>query len=146
VVSPANDFANAFPKRVDFKRGGLITGVIGVAMMPWEMMKNTDRYFAWLGGYSGALGAVAGVLIVDYWYVRKTKLDLKSLYSRGGLYDYMDGWNLAAIGSTLLGATVALLGAFWDEMAVIYDWSWFVGFGLAAGAYAVTARVGTHRR
>ena len=65
VVSPANDFANTFPRHIDFKRGGLITGVLGIAAMPWELLKNAGRYINWLVGYSGSLGAIAGVLIVD---------------------------------------------------------------------------------
>jgi NCS1 family nucleobase:cation symporter-1 len=106
------------------------------------MLKNPGRYFSWLGGYSGALGAVAGVLVVDYWVVKKTRLELRSLYARGGRYDYTDGWHLQAVAATLIGAVVALLGAFWEPMHVIYDWSWFVGFGLAGGLYAAL----THRR
>ena len=72
VVSPANDFANAFPRRINFKRGGLITGVIGVCMMPWQLLANPGRYLGgWLVGYSGALGAVGGVLVIDYWVIRR---------------------------------------------------------------------------
>jgi NCS1 family nucleobase:cation symporter-1 len=135
VVSPANDFANAFPSKIDFPRGGLITGVIGILMMPWELLKNADRYIGWLVGYSGSLGSVAGVLIVDYWILRRTRLDLRSLYTPDGAYRYTSGWNVPATVATLLGAGVALLGAFWAPMRPIYDWSWFVGFGLAGGIY-----------
>jgi len=136
VVSPANDFANAFPGKIDFKRGGLITGLIGIAMMPWELLANSKRYIdGWLVGYSGSLGSVAGVLIVDYWILRKTQLDLRSLYVSDGAYRYTNGWNLPAVAATLIGAGVALLGAFWDPMKPIYNWSWFVGFGLAGGIY-----------
>jgi NCS1 family nucleobase:cation symporter-1 len=135
VVSPANDFANAFPSKINFPRGGLITGVIGILMMPWELLKNADRYFSWLGGYSGSLGAVAGVLIVDYWIIRRTELDLPSLYTPDGAYRYTRGWNISAVAATLIGAAVALLGAFWEPMRPIYDWSWFVGFGLAGAIY-----------
>lgn len=141
VVSPANDFANAFPKKIDFKRGGLITGLIGIAMMPWELTKDENSYiFGWLLGYSGALGSVAGVLIVDYWILRKKQLDLRSLYVPDGAYRYTNGWNMAAVWATLVGAGVALLGAFWQPMRVIYDWSWFVGFGLSGGLYWVLMR------
>jgi NCS1 family nucleobase:cation symporter-1 len=141
VVSPANDFANAMPKRIDFKRGGLITGVIGVAMMPWELLANPARYLTgWLGGYGAALGSVAGVLITDYWLIRKTELDLPSLYTETGVYRYRSGWNPAAVIATLAGFAIALLGAFWPAMAMIYDWSWFVGFGVAAGLYWVLMR------
>ena len=135
VVSPANDFANAFPRHIDFKRGGLITGVLGIAAMPWELLKNAGRYIGWLVGYSGSLGAIAGVLIVDYWLLRKRTLDLSSLYVSDGAYRYRNGYNLAAIGATLIGAAVALAGMFWDPLRPIYDWSWFVGFGLAGAVY-----------
>ena len=138
VVSPANDFANAFPRRISFARGGLITGVIGVAMMPWELLKNPARYIGgWLVGYSGSLGAVAGVLIVDYWYIRRGTLDLAALYTDDGAYAYRGGVNAAAVIATLAGAGVALAGMFWEPLRPIYDWSWFVGFALAGGLYAV---------
>ena len=140
VVSPANDFANAFPRHIDFKRGGLITGVIGIAMMPWEMLKNADRYIGWLVGYAGSLGAVAGVLIVDYWLLRKRTLDLASLYLTEGTYTYGSGYNLKAIAATVIGAVTAFAGAFWDPLRPIYNWSWFVGFGLAGGLYWVMMR------
>jgi NCS1 family nucleobase:cation symporter-1 len=136
VVSPANDFANALPGKIRFATGGLITGIIGILMMPWELLANADRYInGWLVGYSGSLGSVAGVLIVDYWVLRKTQLDVRSLYVRDGAYHYNSGWNLAAVAATLIGAGVALLGAFWEPMHPIYNWSWFVGFGLAGAIY-----------
>jgi NCS1 family nucleobase:cation symporter-1 len=141
VVSPANDFANAFPSKIDFRRGGLITGVIGIAMMPWELLRDAHRYIdGWLVGYSGSLGAVAGVLIVDYWLLRKCTLDLRSLYVADGAYRYRQGYNLRAIAATLIGALVALAGMFWPPMHWLYNWSWFVGFGLAGGVYWLLMR------
>ena len=141
VVSPANDFANAFPSKIDFRRGGLITGVIGIAMMPWELIKDPGRYInGWLVGYSGSLGAVAGVLIVDYWILRKCVLDLRSLYVEDGAYRYRDGYNLKAIIATFAGAAVALAGMFWEPMHPIYNWSWFVGFGLSGALYWLMMR------
>ena len=141
VVSPANDFANAFPSKIDFKRGGVITGVIGIAMMPWELLANPARYInGWLVGCSGSLGAVAGVLIVDYWLIRKCTLDLRSLYVVDGAYRYREGVNPRAIIATVLGALVALAGMFWPPLHGLYNWSWFVGFGLAGGAYWVLMR------
>jgi len=149
VVSPANDFANAFPRKINFSRGGLITGVIGIAMMPWELLKDPARYIGdWLVGYSGSLGAVAGVLIVDYWILRKRTLDLASLYVADGAYRYRQGWNFKAIGATLAAVLVAFTGKFWEPMRSIYNWSWFVGFGLAGGLYWLMMRgtvgTGTH--
>jgi NCS1 family nucleobase:cation symporter-1 len=141
VVSPANDFANVFPRRIDFKRGGLITGLLGIAAMPWELIKDPVRYIVgWLVGYSGSLGAIAGVLIVDYWILRKCTLDLRALYVADGAYRYHQGYNIKAVVATVVGAGVALAGMFWAPMRPIYDWSWFVGFGLAGGLYWVMMR------
>jgi nucleobase:cation symporter-1, NCS1 family len=144
VVSPANDFANAFPRKINFKRGGLITGFLGIAMMPWELVKDAHRYLdGWLGGYGGALGTVAGVLVVDYWIIRKTRLDLRSLYSTDGAYRYRNGWNSAAVIATLGGMACALPGAFIKAMAPVYQWSWFVGFFVAGGLYWLQMRQAT---
>src|SRR5438270_2424127 len=75
VVSPANDFANAFPKWISFRTGGLITGLLAIAMQPWRLLADPSGYiFTWLLGYSGGLGSIAGVLIADYWIVRKRRL------------------------------------------------------------------------
>lgn len=146
VVSPANDFANAFPKKIDFKKGGLITGILGIAMMPWELVKDWHRYIdGWLGGYGGALGTVAGVLVVDYWVIRKTRLDLPSLYSVEGAYRYKGGWNGAAVIATLAGIACALSGAFVDALATLYQWSWFVGFGVAGVLYWLLMRTSAPR-
>jgi len=110
-------------------------------MMPWQLLANPARYLTgWLGGYGAALGSVAGVLITDYWVIRKTELDLPSLYQEAGVYRYRSGWNPAAVVATVAGFAIALLGAFWPPMAMIYDWSWFVGFGVSAGLYWVLMR------
>ena len=85
VVSPANDFANAFPRAISFKTGGLITGILGIAIMPWRLLADPSGYiFTWLLGYSGGLGSIAGVLIADYWIVRKQQLRLEDLYLPDG--------------------------------------------------------------
>jgi NCS1 family nucleobase:cation symporter-1 len=147
VVSPANDFANAFPNKLGFRSGGLLTGVIGILMMPWKLYEDPQRYInGWLVGYSGSLGSIAGVLIVDYWILRRTELDLRSLYTPDGAYRYTNGWNLPAVVATLVGAVVALLGALWPPMRPIYDWSWFVGFGLSGGMYWAMMRSRIPRR
>jgi nucleobase:cation symporter-1, NCS1 family len=89
VVSPANDFANAFPRWISFRTGGLITGVIGIVMQPWKLLADPSAYiFTWLNGYSGGLGSIAGVLIADYWLVRDKKLALGDLYRTKGVYAY----------------------------------------------------------
>src|SRR6058998_1904646 len=97
VVSPANDFANAFPKWISFRTGGLITGIVGILMRPWRLLADPSGYiFSWLVGYSGGLASIAGVLIVDYWLVRRKGLELGDLYRTRGIYTYSGGWNWRA--------------------------------------------------
>ena len=89
VVSPANDFANIKPGAISFKTGGLITGVLGILMVPWKLIADPNGYiFKWLLGYSGGLGSIAGVLVADYWFVRRGHLRLADLYRRDGVYAY----------------------------------------------------------
>jgi NCS1 family nucleobase:cation symporter-1 len=126
VVSPANDFANAFPRLVSFKTGGLITGLLGIAIMPWKLLADPSGYiFTWLLGYSGGLGSIAGVLIADYWIVRRRELRLEDLYLPDGVYR---GWNWRAIGATVLGTGLAWSGFVIPALAPLYDHAWFVGF------------------
>ncbi len=136
VVSPANDFANAFPRFISFRTGGLITGVIGILMQPWKLMADPSGYiFQWLVGYSGGLGSIAGVLIADYFFVRDKKLALADLYRSDGEYRYKNGWNPAAVIATLAGCALAWIGAFVPALHPLYDYAWFVGFFVAGGAY-----------
>lgn len=129
VVSPANDFANAFPKLISFRTGGLITGIIGILMQPWKLLADPSGYiFGWLVGYSGGLGSIAGVLIADYWLVRKKGLKLADLYRTRGEYA---GWNWRAVAATLLGCFFAWIGLIIPTLSVLYDYAWFVGFGVA---------------
>jgi NCS1 family nucleobase:cation symporter-1 len=141
VVSPANDFANAFPRLIDFKAGGLITGILAIAMQPWKLLADPSGYiFTWLLGYSGGLGSIAGVLIADYWVVRRTDLRLEDLYLADGAYRYTGGWNVAATVATLLGCAAAWGGLVVDAMKPLYDYAWFVGFAVAFGVYVVLMR------
>jgi NCS1 family nucleobase:cation symporter-1 len=136
VVSPSNDFSNLAPKRISFRTGGMITGFLGLAMMPWKLMATFGSYvFGWLVGYSGLLGPVAGIMVTDYFLVRGTRLDSYSLYRRGGMYEYKNGLNPAAIVALVLGVFAALVGKFVPRVAFLYDYAWFVGFFLAGAIY-----------
>ncbi len=136
VVSPANDFANAFPKWISFRTGGLITGIVGILMQPWRLLADPSGYiFAWLVGYSGGLGSIAGVLIADYWLVRKSRLALGDLYRKEGIYSYQGGWNWRAVVATLVGCGLAWIGLVVPALRPLYDYAWFVGFGAAAVCY-----------
>ena len=111
VVSPSNDFSNLAPGLISFRTGGLITGLLGLAMMPWKLMSTFGSYiFGWLIGYSGLLGPVAGIMVADYFLIRGTRLDTVSLYRRGGPYEYTRGINPRAIVALVAGVVVALIG------------------------------------
>ena len=132
VVSPANDFANAFPKFISFRTGGLITGILGILMMPWRLLADPSGYiFAWLLGYSGGLGSIAGVLIADYWLVRDKSLHLADLYREEGAYTYKAGWNWRAVVATLAGCAAAWIGLVYEPLKPLYDYAWFIGFAVA---------------
>ena len=133
VVSPANDFANAFPRLITFKTGGLITGILGILIQPWRLLADPSGYiYNWLLGYSGGLGSIAGVLIADYWIVRKRQLSLEDLYLTDGRYGR---WNMAGILATVIGCALAWGGLVVPRLRPLYDYAWFVGFAAAALAY-----------
>jgi NCS1 family nucleobase:cation symporter-1 len=136
VVSPSNDFSNLRPNLISFRMGGLITGVLGIACMPWKLAADPDRYInGWLIGYSGLLGPIAGVMIADYFIVRKRTLDVEGLYVRGGVYEYAAGFNPRALIALCVGVVVALVGLFVPELHWLYEYAWFVGFAVAAVLY-----------
>jgi NCS1 family nucleobase:cation symporter-1 len=98
VVSPSNDFSNLNPRRISYVTGGLITAVTGIVMMPWKLMESMGAYiFTWLIGYSGLMGAIAGILICDYWVIRKQQLNLAALFDPQGRYSYSKGTNWRAV-------------------------------------------------
>jgi nucleobase:cation symporter-1, NCS1 family len=136
VVSPSNDFSNLNPRLISFRTGGLITGFAGLAMMPWKLLTDFNSYiFGWLVGYSGLLGPIAGVIITDYFFIRKTNLDVPSLYQRNGIYEYRKGMNPIAMVSLAAGIVVALGGLIVPSVRWLYDYAWFVGFAVAAVVY-----------
>jgi NCS1 family nucleobase:cation symporter-1 len=138
VVSPSNDFSNLNPRLISFRTGGLITGVIGVLMMPWKLLTDFSSYiFGWLVGYSSLLGPIAGIMIADYFVVRRARLRVGDLYRRDGAYAYDNGVNLRAVAALVAGAAVALLGLVVPSLRLLYDDAWFVGFGVSAAVYVL---------
>ena len=153
VVSPSNDFSNLSPKRISYVTGGLITAVVGILMMPWRLYSDAGAYiFTWLVGYSSLMGALGGILIADYWVLRKQRLSLPDLFKVNGAYTYSGGWNMAAMLALVLavlpvvpgfvraaatpGGNVASPG-FLDQL---YRYAWFVTFGLSFVIYLVLMR------
>jgi NCS1 family nucleobase:cation symporter-1 len=148
VVSPSNDFSNLNPKLISYVTGGLITSVIGVAMMPWKLMDSVSAYiFTWLIGYSGLMGAIAGILICDYWVLRKQQLDLAGLFDPKGKYSYSNGFNWRAIATLMIAIAPVVPGflraastpggqvAMPTFLDTLYTYAWFVTFGVGFVLY-----------
>lgn len=141
VVSPANDFANLWPRRISFRTGGILTAFLGIAMMPWKLLADYGTYiFGWLVGYSSFLGPIAGILIADYWLCRRTELHILDLYREDGIYRYVGGFNVRAIVALAAGVGVALVGLFVEPLRWLFDYAWFVGFATAGAIYFMTFR------
>jgi len=161
LVSPSYDFSNTFPKLISFRTGGIITAIIGVLIQPWYLISNPNVYiFTWLGFYGGATGAIAGVLIADYWWVRKTVLRLADLFrTDGGAYRYASGWNWRALVALVVGIVLAVGGAYTAPgtqgpfpadglisfLKPLYDYSWVVGLVAAFLVYVILTIVSPMR-
>jgi NCS1 family nucleobase:cation symporter-1 len=144
VVSPANDFSNLWPRKINFRLGGVITCFMGIALMPWKLLSDYGTFiFGWLGGYAAFLGPVAGIMICDYFVIRRRILIVDDLYLRNGVYEYNHGFNWYAVLALALGAGAALVGLVVPALRVFYDYSWFVGFVVAFGCYYLAMRKGT---
>src|SRR5438876_3756187 len=143
VVSPSNDFSNLNPRLISYITGGMITAVIGVLMMPWKLMESMGAYiFTWLVGYSGLMGAIAGILICDYWVIRKQHLDLAGLFDPKGQYSYSNGIHWRAIAALVIAVAPVVPGfvraattpggqvAVPTFLDTLYTYAWFVTFGL----------------
>ena len=147
IVSPANDFANIAPHKINFRMGGYITGVIGILIFPWKLIADPNGYiFTWLIAYSSLLGPVGGILIADYYFIRKQKLIVDDLYSHQGIYSFKKGFNNKAIVALLVGIipnipgfllTVKLISAeaFPTWISNLYHYAWFVGFFVSGMLY-----------
>jgi NCS1 family nucleobase:cation symporter-1 len=147
IVSPANDFANLAPNRITFKTGGLITGIIGILIFPWKLIADPNGYiFTWLIAYSSLLGPVGGIMIADYYFIRKQQLFIKDLYNIKGAYTFNNGFNNRAIISLLLGIVPNIPGfllqikvvsptAFPSWILDLYHYAWFVGFFVSGISY-----------
>ena len=149
IVSPANDFANLAPQKINFRLGGYITGIIGVLIFPWKLIADPNGYiFTWLIAYSSLLGPVGGIMIADYYFIRKKNLIAEDLYRHDGVYGYKNGFNSNAIIALLIGILPNVPG-FLIQINVLsndifpiwvnhlYNYAWFVGFALSAIVYYI---------
>ncbi|MDR7332696.1 NCS1 family nucleobase:cation symporter-1 [Roseateles asaccharophilus] len=147
LVSPSYDFSQLAPSKISFRMGGLIAAVIGLLFMPWKLLATSGGYlFTWLGGYGTLLGAIAGILLTDYYLIRRTELNSTDLYRRGGEYEYSGGWNVRAIVALLLGVLPCLPGylvvsGVLDKSAVapalvtLFSFGWFFSLAVSGAVY-----------
>jgi len=153
VVSPANDFSSLAPRKISYVTGGIITAVIGILMMPWKLYADASAYiFTWLIGYSSLMGAIGGILIADYWVIRRRQLSLADLFKPDGRYSYTGGVNRRAVAILVLSIVPVVPGFVraaltpggqvanpnvWDSL---YTYAWFVTFSLSFALYVATFR------
>jgi len=158
VVSPANDFSNVAPRQISFRLGGLMTGIIGILMMPWKLIANPNTYvFTWLGGYGALLGPIGGILIADYFVIRSCTLKVDQLYETQGEYRYSGGVSWIAVVTFVVAVLPSLPGFLADVHVIsgagfpaallhIYDYAWFAGFAIAFVLYWALRALTTPRR
>jgi NCS1 family nucleobase:cation symporter-1 len=147
VVSPANDFSHLAPRKISFRAGGLITGCIGILMMPWKLVADPNGYiFLWLIAYSALLGPIGGIMIADYFVWRRKQLNVAALYSVTGEFNYTNGFSTVALIALIVAVAPSLPGFLATIHAIdgaglpafllgLYNYAWFVGFGLAFAVY-----------
>jgi cytosine/uracil/thiamine/allantoin permease len=134
VIAPANAFANLLPKKLDFRKGGIITGIIGILIMPWWLLDEISGILIFV---SGLLGPVLGILLCDYFVIRKKELNLPALYDTNGEYSYSGGFNIAAILAFFTGIIIALIGYWVPALNFLYSLSWFTGFLISFVLYYI---------
>lgn len=147
IVSPANDFANLAPEKINFRIGGYITGVLGLLIFPWKLISDPTGYiFTWLIAYSSLLGPIGGILIVDYYLIRQKKVNMTDLYQGSGTYWYSNGFNHKATIALILGVLPNVPG-FMTQIKLVaadtfpsfinglYHYAWFVGLIVGGLSY-----------
>ncbi|MEK7383105.1 MAG: NCS1 family nucleobase:cation symporter-1 [Elusimicrobiota bacterium] len=151
VVGPANDFSHMWPEKIDFRMGGYITGVIGILIQPWKLIADPSGYiFRWLVAYSALLGSIGGILICDYFLLRRCRLHVRELYEKFGEYWYSDGVNTRALVALCFGCLPVLPGFLGtvglvdvsQRWITLYHYAWFISFGVSFSVYHVLMKWG----
>lgn len=147
IVAPANALVNLSPSKFSFRRGALLTAILGIVCQPWRLLRSSESFvYTWLVGYSALLGPIGGIVLVDYYLIRRTVLDVNALYSTSprGAYYYFKGFNLAAVVALIVGIMpvipgflhkVGILKSVAYVSIVIYNNAWFISFFFAGIVY-----------
>ncbi len=137
VVSPAYDLVSLFPKKLNFTRAGMISIIVALFFAPWLWFNNAGTIFNVLGAIGGGLGPVAGIMLADFYIVRKQVYTLDAFYQKTGEYGYLNGWNVKALISLSLGLIIAFIGLVIPALQVLYSYSWFLGVIVGFVSYAL---------
>ncbi|KAG8691537.1 hypothetical protein FRC11_001841 [Ceratobasidium sp. 423] len=149
-VSAGCDLTALFPRFINIRRGGYIAAIVGLAMCPWQLLKDSNSFTSYLSAYSVFLSSIAGVMITEYWLVRRGHYRIADLYhtERTGWYWYMFGINpkaYAAYISGILINVVGFAGATGQTVPLaatrIYQMAFFTGFGISSIIYYVLNRI-----
>ncbi|MBL1279951.1 MAG: NCS1 family nucleobase:cation symporter-1 [Fluviicola sp.] len=141
VIAPSNAFSNMMPKKISFRTGGIITGIIGIIICPWWLMSSIAGILILVSGF---LGPVLGIMLCDYFIIRKKNLKLAELYKENGEYSYSNGFNRNAMISLILGIGAALIWHLVPSLAFLSDLAWFSGFFIAFIAYYFLMKKSKH--
>lgn len=150
IVSPTNDFQNIAPKKINQTRGALLTGLIGILLMSWELLKKMGMiesdlsveamYSGWLLGYSSLLGPIAGIMIVDYFIIKGQQLDLAELYKTNGIYA---GFNNAGLIAFAIPVALTIFAITTGSLSWFYSYGWFTGSVMGGVIYWFAAKKDT---
>ena len=137
-VAPIYVLVNLFPRRLNFRRAGLVSAVIGIVILPWNLYDNPVVVNYFLGGLGALLGPLFGVIMADYWLLRRTRVNVPDLYTEQaqGEYHYRRGYNPKAVWAFVPSAAIAVVLALVPAFGAASGFSWFIGAALGAVIYA----------
>ncbi|KAK2401142.1 purine-uracil permease NCS1 [Trifolium repens] len=153
VVAPANALVNLNPSWFTFRRGAFLTAILGIVFQPWRLLKSSESFvYTWLVGYSALMGPIGGIVLVDYYVIKKMELRVSDLYTRSpfGAYYYSKGFNVAAIVALVVGILpvvpgflhkVGIVSSISNAFVVIYNNAWFISFFSAGVLYWILLRL-----
>ncbi len=147
-VSPAYDISNAAPQYISFRTGGILTAILSVAVLPWRLWESREFIVYFLGGVGALMGPVFGILVVDYYLIRRQRTLVAELYSEApeASYYFTRGFNMKALVALVLSGTVGVAVALIPETQAVTALSWPIGAGRGAVLmYALSTRLGRSR-
>jgi NCS1 family nucleobase:cation symporter-1 len=138
IIAPAYAISNLSPGKISFRTGGVLAGVVGILSCPWWLLNEISEVLMFV---SALLGPVLGVLLCDYFLIRKTKLEIADLFNPKGPFSYGgSGINMKAMFSLLIAVLAALVGNWVPALSFLFSLSWFTGFSVSFGVYYLLSK------